>query len=329
MYDTAGGTLFALLLGNLKRRFEEEVFFLLENIRLAPLARRDDDVGRRTTTKEARLLDRVVGVVGFGFTHFQLVEVGLRGRSEDALCGTTIGGGPLSCRRMLFLMVSAGHVETCDKAVDVRLVALVVFIVVVISNYCCAHHRQLLESAGVRTVQTATSDVVGPPDVSDHNLEGIARLAAIDGGRSTARTASRPTASCRISSRLGKCGGTTGAADCDLARNIVGIVFGVVGIVAVVGGILSKERTDAGIADRPDTRAAGRCRLLDKIKRGFATGLLAKRSGRIRGGHSSGHHVVHGWSACNCRHCFGSCLLSRFVPGWPLASERNERLFAF
>ena len=154
-------------------------------------------------------------------------------------------------------MVSAGHVETFDKAVDVRLVALVVFVVVVISNYCCAHHRQLLEGAGARTVQTATPDVVGPPSVSDHNLEGIARVAAVDGGRSTARTASRPTDSCRISSGLGKCGGSTGAADYDLAGNIVAIAFGVVGIVAVVGdrGILSKERTDAGIAVSLEKRA--------------------------------------------------------------------------
>ena len=304
--------------------------YLLRHCPLASLARRNDDAGRRTATKEAGFHDRRGGgrvVVDVGSVHVRLVEVGLRGRAEDALCGTTtdvVGGEALHCGRMSFLTVSAGHVETCDESVDVYLVALVVFVVVVTGNYCCAHHRQLLEGAGARTVLTATPDVVGPPGVSDHNLEGIARLAAVDGGRSTARTAGRPTARpcCWISSWLGKCSGTAVAANCDLARDVVGSAFGVVGIIVAVvgvgdGGILSNERADAGIANRTDTGAPGRCRLLEKIKRGSATGLLPKRSGRLRGGHSSGHHViVHGWSACNCRHGFGSCLLSRFVPGW-------------
>ena len=235
----------------------------------ASLARRDN-VGRRTTAKETRLLDRRVDV---GCPNVRLVEAGLRGRSEDALCGKmTDVGGALSQRFML-LGVRAGHVQARNEPVDVRLVAVVGVIcgesvpTVSIKN-ACADGRQLLEGVGPRTVQTATTDVVAPAVLVDHNLEGIARLAAVDGGGSAATLAFRRRRDgvCRKSCGLGKRSGIAGT-DCDLLGNIVvRMTFGAV-LVGVGRSIISKERTDAGIANRSDSRAAGRRRLLEKIKR--------------------------------------------------------------
>lgn len=268
--------------------------------RLASLGRRGDDAGRRTTSKEAGLLDRRGGGVEVGLANSRLVEVGLRGRSENALCGKTtdVGGGSPHRRRTIVSVVSAGHVERCDESVDVRLVAVVVAVVVIgrIDGICCsAHQRQFFEGVGAGTEHTATPDVVGPAGVPDHNLEGIARLAAVDVGRPAARPAGRPTGTTGgISSRLGKCSGIT-ATDCDFFGDIVGSALLSVVVFGGVMIILSKKRTDAGIADRSDPRFTGRCRLLDKIKRRSATGLLPERSGRIRGGHSSGRHVVDGY----------------------------------
>ena len=275
---------------------------------------RRDNVGRRTTAKETRLLDRRVDVA---CARTRLVEVWLRGRSEDALCGKMTDVGRALSQRFMLLRVSAGRVQASDEPVDVRLVAVVVVIrgesvpTVSIKN-ACADGRQLLEGVGPRTVQTATTDVVAPAVLADHNLEGVARLAAVDGGGSAATLAFRRRRDgvCRKSCGLGKRSGIAGT-DCDLLGNIV--VRMTFGAVLVVGRrIISKERTDAGIANRSDSRAAGRSRLFEKIKRRLAPGLLPRRGRRNRAvldhfvdgrvaGNKCGHVVLFVACVFECR----------------------------